>query len=65
MIGNVKEDKSMGLILFLALLLAALIAFKMVAFVATVMFIGFKICVIGLAGYIVIKCFKALFGSGR
>ena len=55
----------MGLILFLALLLAALIAFKIVAFVATVMFIGFKICVIGLAGYIVIKCFKALFGSGR
>lgn len=55
----------MGLILFLALLLAALIAFKMVALVATVMLIGFKICVIGLAGFVVIKCFKALFGSSR
>lgn len=58
----------MGFILALALLaliLAAAFVIQMLSFAVTAFIIGFKLCVAGLVGYLVWRCFKAIFSSGR
>ena len=48
----------MGIVLFLALLLAAAIAFNLISFVVSCLLIAFKVFVVGVVGYLLWKCFK-------
>lgn len=48
----------MGIVLFLALLLAAAIAFNIISFVVSCLVIAFKVFVVGVVGYLLWKCFK-------
>ncbi len=53
-----KEINHMGIVLFLALLLAAAIAFNIISFVVSCLVIAFKVFVVGVVGYLLWKCFK-------
>ena len=53
-----KEIHHMGIVLFLALLLAAAIAFNLISFVVSCLLIAFKVLVVGVVGYLLWKCFK-------
>lgn len=55
----------MGLILFLALLLAAAVTIYLVSFAITALVVGFKLCVVGIVAFLGWKCFSALLGTNK